>query len=273
MSARTFGGRRRPGLKPIKGEPGFFEDARGGVYMADQANPSRDGTAYLHPWGSTLEPIHPRAVTASLSDNGSKDGSREVDHNGSREDTTSKTTALAAALGITRPFDTSPCVLLGHDDCTGELYRAQAHGYFRYRCAGGWTGGLAEVRASMAYGEPRELSKLEAARWRERLEFDAGIRTAKNIPIELTADVSASARIVAAGISLFLGLRDPRWGDQPWTFTRRFARAYCGVSEDVARRGLKELRELKAIIVVDEVALGPVRRAHLWRLPDPEAER
>lgn len=273
MSALTFGGRPRPGLKPIKNEPGFFEDAHGGVYMADQANPARDGTAYLHPWGSTLEPVLPRAVTRSLSDNGSKDGSREVDHNGSREDTTSKTTALAAALGIAPPFDAFPCILPGHDDHNAELYRVRPNGYFRYRCTGAWTGGLADVRASVAYGEARTVRDVEAARWRDRLEFEAGIRTAQNIPIELPADVSASARTVAGGISLFLGLRDPRWGEQPFMFTRGFATAYCGVSEGFARRGLEELRKLEAIVVVGEAALGGVRRAYLWRLPVWETER
>lgn len=42
MSAPTFGGQYRPDLRPIDGDPGFYEDGRGGVYMAD-APPSTNG--------------------------------------------------------------------------------------------------------------------------------------------------------------------------------------------------------------------------------------
>jgi hypothetical protein len=65
-----------------------------------------------------------------------------------------------------------------------------------------------------------------------------------------------AAKRVADGISLFLSLREGKWGDQPWTFTRRFAAAYCGLSEDIARLGIKELRTLGVIELVDELELG-----------------
>lgn len=210
----------------------------------------------------------PRAVVVaqpSFRDN----SSREVSDNSSREGEASTTTKLAAVLGIVPPFDAFACVLPGHAGCTAELHRPRPHGYFLYRCPSPWSGGLADVCASQRYGNVRTLSGIEAARWRERLEFDAGIRAPHNIVMKLPADASSAATRVAAGISLFLGLRDfGQWGTQPWTFTRRFAMAYCGVSEDIARRGTAELRKHGVIVLVDALALGATRRAYLWRLAD-----
>lgn len=220
---------------------------------------------------ASAAPNNRRAVTSvraytehsTFSDN----GPAVIPDNGPRVIARSTTAKLAAVVGITTPFEPFRCVLPGHADCAAELYRNPARGYWRYRCAAPWSGGLAEVRASLSYAEPRTLSGVEAARWRERLEFDAGLRKPQPITILPKPDASSAATRVADGIRLFLGLRDGEgWQGKPFTFSRQFAAAYCDLSENVARRGIAELRKAKVIDCVGQVELGPVRRAHLWRV-------
>ena len=39
------------------------------------------------------------------------------------------------------------------------------------------------------------------------------------------------------GWRLLIGLRDPRWGNDPYTFARQFVMPWCGVTNEQARRG------------------------------------
>ena len=220
-------------------------------------------------------PPEPPERLSSVSDNGSK-GSRE-DHDGSwvaatavgiddgsRED--DWTRARATALGIDAPLGQEfRCVLPGHDD--RAVLHPSGRGYWRYRC-GVWTGGLGEVRASIAYGRPRRcgehddaLGQTEVARWLERLDHEAGLRACRPVHHELPPGLSPVAVAVARGALLLLGLRDERWQGQGFVYARRFVGAWIGLSEDAARSGLGELVDTGFLAVI-----GTQRRAYLYQL-------
>ena len=176
-------------------------------------------------------------------------------------------TALGICLmgGLGEEFD---CVVPGHVD-RATLYTS-GRGYWRYRC-GEWSAGLAEVRASLAYGRARRvddadpearLGRTEVARWSERLDYDAGLVVPRAVDHELPGEVSSTALAVAEGVLLLLALRDERWAGQGFTFSRGFAMAWCGVSEHAARQGIEELRG-SGFLAVD----GMQGRALLYRLP------
>jgi hypothetical protein len=174
-----------------------------------------------------------------------------------------KTAARVRALGIDARLGRSfACVIVGHD------HSARVHlspkGYWQYRCHGATAGyGLAEVRAFLAYGGVRSISQVEAARWRELLDHEAGLLDREPLALLVPGNASRAAKRIASGIGLFLGLRDPCWPqDEPFLFAREFARAYCGVSDDVARRGVRELEDRGLI-----ERAGKCGRAILWRLP------
>jgi len=121
----------------------------------------------------TLGPSVPSSVPGRLY--GVGDGSIEA---------TDWTVARARALGITVPplYGRFQCVLAGHD------HDARLHptttGFWVYRCEGLGRGvGLAEIRAFIGYGGERHISKLEAARWSERLDYEASLRPA--IPLDV----------------------------------------------------------------------------------------
>ncbi|MGI8439857.1 MAG: hypothetical protein ACR2NV_06620 [Thermoleophilaceae bacterium] len=142
-------------------------------------------------------------------------------------------------------------------------------GHWRYRC-GDWTAGLAEVFASRAYRRPRRcgdhddaLGDTEVARWGELLDYRAKLRAPRIVTHELPQEVAAAATAVARGVLLLLALRDDRWGEQGFTFARRFAAAWCDIGEDGARRGLRELREA-GWLVFD----GMQGRAYRWCLAE-----
>jgi hypothetical protein len=125
---------------------------------------------------------------------------------------------------------------------------------------------LAELRAYSAYGDKRYLSRLEKARWLERLDWEAGGHQPDAFETPLLDDASSAAHAIVSGIGLFLTLRDERWAlEEPFVFAREFAKAWCGVTEDGARRGIRELEQLG---VIERV--GKSGRALLWRLADPE---
>jgi hypothetical protein len=122
--------------------------------------------------------------------------------------------------------------------------------------------GLAEVRAFVAYGGPRYTSNLEAARWKELLDFEAHLRWPIRLPVDLPEDCPEPARIVAGAMRLFLGLRDARFPlSEPFVFGGDFAPAYCGLSPDRVR-GAKDWLERAGVIS----RAGKHGRATLWKL-------
>ena len=61
----------------------------------------------------------------------------------------------------------------------------------------------------------RKLSPVQAARWRERLDYEARLVTPTILPLELPGDASEGLRKVAAGWARLVALRDrDRWGDE-----------------------------------------------------------
>jgi hypothetical protein len=183
--------------------------------------------------------------------------------------------ARLRALGIGAPlFKSFRCVIGGHDhkarvNFTRVMGANSSHaGYWRYYsdCLAHGVG-LAEVRAFIAYGEVRSLSPLECARWRERLDFEAGLLMPVPLVVELPEPCPESARIVAGWMRVFVGLRDARFAKQePFVFAREFAPAYCGLSVDMVRAAMSWLQRAGVIR-----RAGTHGRAFLWKLAAQDA--
>lgn len=213
-------------------------------YLAEAPTPIEPNDGYV---GSRL-PSQPERLS------GGADGSLGFPRD--------KTAARARALGIdAQPGCSFACVIAGHDH-SARLHPT-AKGFWQYRCDGAAAGyGLSEVRAFLGYGRVRKISKVEAARWGERLDHEAGLLDREPVRLLVPRGASSAAKLIAASVGLFVGLRNPRWPqDEPFPFARDFARAYCGVSDDIARRGV---RGLEANGLIERV--GKCGRAILWRL-------
>ena len=157
------------------------------------------------------------------------------------------------------------CVLPGHDDRARLV--SDRRGFWAYVCSDGQRG-LGEVRASQAYGKARRLSRVEAARWYERLRFDAGLTGRRSIAWTVSPSCSRPAQLIAGGILLMLGLRpEEKWGAQAFTFARRFAAAYCGLTLVEARYGIEELHDRGHLVEAGRVPCGP-HDAILWQLAE-----
>jgi hypothetical protein len=203
-----------------------------------------------------LEPV--KGPSSLYCENGSKnssvgprDGSMGVD----------ETAARVKALGIAAPLgEQFGCILPGHVDSARVHSTTRKH--WHYRCESEQRGlGLAEVRATIGYEAVRRITAVEAARWKERLDYEAGLREPR--AVEFTVMGSESTRRVANGLRLFLGLRDERWDGQPFTWARPFVMAYCQVTDQQARDAVYELREKQKIIVPTGKRVG---WAILWQL-------
>jgi len=146
-----------------------------------------------------------------------------------------------------------PCALPGHDDHLARVCPTSG-GFWQYNCEGQAVGfGLAELRAFQGYGEVRHISNVEAARWRERLQYEAGLLLDRGpAPIPLPERCSEATRRVGEAWRLLVGLRDPMWGAEPFTYAREFVAAYAGVTEEQARRAVDELEEFGSIIRTGE---------------------
>jgi hypothetical protein len=174
-----------------------------------------------------------------------------------------QTAARAKALGIDAP--------LGERfefELFGRRESAQLHptrkGFWIYRSPSGEFG-LGEIRGLLAYGSKRHLSPVEQARWKERLDWEAGLLDREPLDLGAPEDATLAAQKVARGIGLFLGLRDERWPvGEPFVFARDFLKAYCDVTDDGARRAMRELESLGLIVRV-----GRSGRALRWRLGHP----
>lgn len=183
------------------------------------------------------------------------------DHDGSVGDR-DETAARLRALGIESPlYKSFACVLPGHD------HQARVHpttaGFWQYHCDGLDRGiGLGELRAYIAYGQERHLSNLEAARWRERLDFEAHLHYPVPLAVELPEPCPEAARIVAGKMRVFVGLRDARFPlDEAFVFAREFAKAYCNLGDDKVRAALSWLERAGVIYRV-----GTNGRSILWKL-------
>lgn len=194
----------------------------------------------------------------------SKDVSMGID------DLVDKTRARAKALKISLDPDSMDeafdCPIPGHDHEAAMVWYPGAT-FWRVRCGESRKSyGLAEIRAAIAYGELRHLSVPEASRWLERLDYEAGLLEPAPIELEVPENVSATAQEIARGIRLYLGLRAARGGfapAEPYTFARKFTMAYCDVSDDQARDGMRQLRGCGFVKWTGD----KVGRALVWRLP------
>lgn len=171
-----------------------------------------------------------------------------------------ETRARAAALGasVDTPFR---CVIAGHEHEASLQWEGR---FWLYRCPGRALG-LADVRAAVAYGDVRAISPTEAQRWRDRLDYEAGLLEPVGVVIELPDDCGPSARRVSRGVALYLGTRARRGGfgpDEPFTFARRFCMAWCGLTNDQARDGVTELERRGVTARTGEKIAGAI----LWQL-------
>jgi hypothetical protein len=196
-------------------------------------------------------------------------GSMEARGRGSSHEP-DKTLRMAWELGIKVPLGESfPCVLPGCSGHTAKLHPTRP-GYWQYRCEGyPRSFGLAEVRAFLAYGDVRTISDTAAARWRDRLEYDAGLRGPLGVNVVLPPDSSDSLEKVAMGLRRLVGLRDPEiWSGKPFLYTRSFVVAWAGVSSDQARRGVRQLEQLGVIKRVGRRRVDGGFEAIEWQLGD-----
>lgn len=165
-----------------------------------------------------------------------------------------RTERRARALGaIGERFS---CVIPGHE------HEAEMR-FGSYLCPERGSMTLASVRALIAYrrvGVARDVfSMVELARWGERLDHEAGLLGRGGWPLDV-GEAPAATLKVAAGVGLLLGLRDPRWPmPEPFCFAREFAMAWCGISSDVARAGVSDLKRRGVI-----APAGRSGRAILW---------
>ena len=160
-----------------------------------------------------------------------------------------ETAARVKSLGIDAPlYKSFRCIIPGHN------HQARVHpttaGFWEYRCEGITGGaGLGEVRAFVAYGCKRHLSSLEAARWRERLDYEAHLRSpgvardrAQSIVAAIAEDPVALAELRAV-IDTASSIVS---GDTPLAYTVSTLAADLGVSTKTVRGAISR-GELKAV--------------------------
>ena len=122
--------------------------------------------------------------------------------------------------------------------------------------------GLNAVRTARGYdGRVAPRSKYEFVTWGHRLDHEAGLRSPRPVPMVLPDGLPASTLQVAEGWRRLVGLRDERWGSEPFMFARSFVMAWCGVSDEQAKHGVKRLEALGAMVRVGKHPTGPI----LWR--------
>jgi hypothetical protein len=204
----------------------------------------------------------------------------------SGEDDVDRSARCAESLGIATPLGMlGPCVLPRHGRHEA-LTVNDGHGHWELDCPTLEKRlSLAQVRAAMAYanvpyndsGAERKLTGArrnirppsgrspEISRWWERLHHEAGLLDPHPVPLEVPADLPNNARIVGEGIYLLLGLRRERWITADFTWSRRFAQAWTGLTETQARAGLSELLR-RHIVVRTGSARGARGRPHVYRL-------
>ena len=172
-------------------------------------------------------------------------------------------TCALSALGIRAGIgDEFPCVLPGGGGHRASVQLDPRSGLYKYRAPHlrewegtcGWLV-LAEVRAALGYGRLRRMSRIEELVWYRRVFYDAGVIQVR--PIDLPALrpwASRDAVIVRDGFASLAALRYLDTGPQPVAFTKRFAAAWCGLSENRAYVAICLLRRRGVIRKVGEAA-------------------
>lgn len=171
-----------------------------------------------------LEPLEPSTSLplAARRLSGRGDGSLDPFADGDVDRTAARARALGidvAAGALTGRF---PCVLPGHDH---DAHLQPGLRFWRYACPDRRKSlELAQVRAFQGYGEYRKLSIIERVKWRELLDYEAGISSRGPARIPLPPHASRATREVGRAWRLHVGLRDPEvWPeDQPFLFARQY---------------------------------------------------
>jgi len=175
-----------------------------------------------------------------------------------RDETRERARALGISTPLYKPF---PCVLPGHED-QARLHPTSA-GYWNYYCEELGRGvGLGEARAFLGYGREMYVRGPLAARWSERLDFDAWLRWPVPLEVDLPEPCPRPARELAEWMAVFVGLRDARWPlDEPFVFGHAFAQAYTGLTADRVKAGKSWLERARVLH-----RRGTHGRAILWIL-------
>lgn len=165
--------------------------------------------------------------------------------------------ACAVRLGVTQPTEGKPfrCVLPGHEERnpSASIYSGD-NGVFMYhdfhQRSGPRCYTLGQVRAYQANGVVGDLSLKSSvhATWSLRLLVESGVFSPVPVsPLILPFDAPQHVRRVAEGFTLLLGCRWLYRAGEPAPLTRRFASAWCGVSEKQAEFAIRYLKMSRLI--------------------------
>jgi hypothetical protein len=121
-------------------------------------------------------------------------------------------------------------------------------------------------RAAHAAGRPDPLSLSEFVTWKLRSAVEAGeFAPAKVDTVALPEDADDVVQAVWGGFVYLLAVRWLKDAGEPTPFSRKFAAAWCGVTERQARHAIYELRRLGYLVKVGEE--GPANRRMYLYLP------
>lgn len=151
------------------------------------------------------------------------------------------------------------CVLPGHGDCSpsASLFLTDG-GEVMYRdwhmTSGAEWYTLPEVCASIAYGKAVKLGRPEHATWRIRLLVKAGILQPYPVALNpLPEGAPGTVKKCHSGFRFLLGCKWRYKPNAPTPFSRKFAAAWCGISESSAQTAIHELQNTYKIIrIVDQ---------------------
>lgn len=161
-------------------------------------------------------------------------------------------------LGIPLPLGKpGRCLLPCHTHHQAQMVWVESVRYWQYACSrleGGYS--VAQMAAILAYGEPRSDRRagekyapprvpgdVEVSRWAEWLDFRAGIRKPRWVPVAVGPGLTRNARTLAEDIRLLLGLRDAQEWDnhRPFTYAHSFASARTGLPRSTVKEAMHEL--------------------------------
>jgi len=109
-------------------------------------------------------------------------------------------------------------------------------------------------------------------RWRERLDYEAGLCEPREVQLAVPEGASEATGRVAEGLRLFLGLVDEGFlREEGFTFARSFCMAYCDVTDQEARDAMNALSRAGAI-VADGKVRGDGFPMTRWKVGPDEGE-